>query len=152
MDISPVVSLILGTDKVIGFRRNPIDGYQKPSPEECKEALKGIYLAASSEKQNLTNLKMAFSTLEDGTIRNVPLEIAEEGEIRAIKCGNVTLNEEMTAEAIRVGIIGFFNSSNVIICAAPEYGFVIDSIMSFIKPNITRITTSIGVGTLAFLS
>lgn len=142
-NVSPVVSLITANNKVIGFRKLRSDDYEKPTPDECKRKLKGICLSYAFCKEQdfgIQVLEEAFKISADGTIHDAPFEVIESKKVKAIVYGkSIALNDEMIKGAILSGIIGYWDSENVIICASLEYGFVIDEIKEFIKPEFAKI-------------
>lgn len=141
--VSPETYLLTEDDRTIEFKLYRYDDGKKPSPEECKGTLKGVclsYAFCGEQDFGIKPMATAFgATDKNGTINKVPLELVEADGVRAIKFGNyVRLDDSMIQGAKGAGIIGYWDDSNLIICAAPEYGFVIDSIKEMFKPKHVR--------------
>ena len=141
--VSPEVYLRKEDDTTIEFKKNRHDDEKKPSPEECKGKLTGVcltYACCGEQDFGIKSMATAFdATGSKGRIKKVPLEVVESEGVRAIKYGrNAQLDEIMMRGAKEAGIIGYWDDANLIICAAPEYGFVIDSIKEMFKPNNVR--------------
>ena len=79
------------------------------------------------------------ATGKNMTINKVPLEVVDADGVKAIKFGEyVNLDDRMIQGAKDAGVIGYWDDCNLIICAAPEYSFVIDSIKAMFKPKHVR--------------
>lgn len=141
--VSPETYLLTEDDRTIEFKKYRYGDENKPSPDECKGKLKGVCLAyafCGEQDFGIKPMATAFgATGKNGTINKVPLELVEADGVRAIKFGGYArLDEIMIQGAKEAGVIGYWDDSNLIICAAPEYGFVIDSIKAMFKPKHVR--------------
>lgn len=122
---------------------------KKPAPEECKGVLKGVCLSyAFCGKQDfgIEPIARQFGAIDqNGTITKIPkeLEIIESEGVKAIKFGNYAkLDFGMIRATKEAGIIGYWDNANLIICASPEYEFVINSIRVMLKPQHVRFAFS----------
>ena len=143
--ISPKICFYMKNGDTLIFKRFLRNGEEKPQIERCKGEIDGIllgYAFCGEQDFGIRELAKAFDALnEDCIIKKVPLEIVEEQGVRAIKYGeNVCLNKDMIRGAKQIGVIGYWDNANFIICAAPDYGFIIDSIKEFIRPNHVAFT------------
>lgn len=141
--VSPETYLLTEDDRTIEFKKYRYGDENKPSPDECKGKLKGVclsYACCGEQDFGIKPMATAFgATGKNGTINKVPLELVEADGVRAIKFGGYArLDERMIQGAKEAGVIGYWDDSNLIICAASEYGFVIDSIKAMFKPKHVR--------------
>lgn len=142
-NVSPVIYFITEDDNAVEFRKYRFGDEKKPSPDECKGKLRGIrldYACCGEQDWGIEPMARAFGCKgNNGIIHKIPLELVEEKGVRAIKFGNYAqLDDQMVRRTKEAGIIGYWDDSNLIICAAPEYGFVIDSIKELFKPKRVR--------------
>ena len=137
--VSPEVILLKEDNKQINFKKYLYEEEKKPTPDDCKDKIKGImltYAFCGEQDFGIKPLEKAFGVDKKGIIKKAPIELIEKDGVRAIKFGRyIHLNELMIKGAKNSGLIGYWDEENIIICAAPEYGFIIDSIKELIKPN-----------------
>lgn len=125
----------------IPFRRFRRNGEVIPDPKRCEGKIRGIslgYAFCGEQDLGIRPLAKAFDALNDKmVIRKVPLEIVNSAEgVKAIKYGeDVSLNKNMIRLAKQNGMVGYWDSRSIIICAGPKYKYIIDSISEFIQPN-----------------
>ena len=141
--VSPKMYFLTEDERTIEFKKYRYGDKSKPSPDECKGKLKGVCLAyacCGEQDFGIKYMATAFgATGKNGTINKVPLELVETDGVRAIKFGEYArLDEIMIKGAKEAGVIGYWDDSNLIICAAPEYSFIIDSIKAMFKPKCVR--------------
>ena len=141
--LSPRVSFTMKSGETIVFKRFLRNGEEIPSAEKCKGEIVGISLAyafCGEQDFGIRPLAKAFDALNDCMIiKRAPLEIAKADGVKAIMYGeDVSLNKNMIRGAKQAGVIAYWDKANLIICARPEYSFVIDSIKEIIKPNHVR--------------
>ena len=143
--VSPNTYLLTEDNRTMGFKKYRYSDDEKPSPEVCKGKIKGVCLTyAFWGRQDIGIGSMASqfeATGKDGIINRIPenLEIVEESNVKAIKFGSYAkLDSDMIRGAMEAGVIGYWDDSNLIICASPEYSFVIDEIKEMIKPKQAR--------------
>ena len=141
--LSPEVSFLMKNGQPVTFKRFRRNGEKIPSVEECKDILTGItlsYAFCGEQDYGIRPLAKAFGALNDEfIIKKVPLEIIKVDGFKAIKYGeDVKLDFDVIRAAQQAGVVGFWNHANVMICAAPEYAFLIDSINEMMKPKQVR--------------
>ena len=140
--LSPRIYLFMKNGRNVVFKRFLRTGEEKPSVESCRGEITGITLAyafCGEQDYGIRPLAKAFDALnEKAVMRKVPLEIVSREDYKAIKYGDdVDLNENLIRTTKQSGVVGYWDQANIIICAAPEYSFIIDAIAEFIKPNHT---------------
>lgn len=141
--VSPETYLLTEDDRTIKFKKYRNIGEDKPHPDECKGKIKGVclsYAFCGEQDFGIRPLADAFGVKgNNGIINKVPLEIVEADGVRAIRYGKyASLDDDMVQGAMEAGLIGYWDDANLIICAAPEYGFIIDSIKNMFKPKHVR--------------
>ena len=144
--VSPELYLLTEDGKMLEFLRKRNEDEKNPTPDECRGPLKGVslsYAFCGEQDFGIGPLAKMFGAANEseGIITKIPeeLEIIEFDGVKAIKIGRyVELDSDMVEETKKVGIIGYWDNSQFIICASPEYEFVIDSIREMFKPNQVR--------------
>lgn len=149
--VSPETYLLTEDNKTITFKKYRHDDEKKPVPEECKGFLKGVclsYAFCGEQDFGIEHILRQFgATGKYRTITKIPkqLEIIESEGITAIKFGSYAkLDSGMIGATREAGVIGYWDNANLIICASPEYKFVINSIREMFKPNMVRFGLSSG--------
>lgn len=147
--VSPSIYLLTEDDRTIEFRNCRYDDKKMPTPEECKGALKGVclsYAFCGEQDFGIEPMAKQFgATGKNGTITKIPkeLEIVESEGVKAMKFGRYAeLDSGMIIATKEAGVIGYWDDANLIICASPEYEFVIHSIREMFKPKHVRFTFS----------
>jgi len=142
--ISPETHLLFEKNS-IPFKMYRNDDEKKPTPEECKGVLKGVFLSyafCGEQDYGIQPMAIQFgATDKNRTITEIPekLEIIESEGVKAIKFGSYAkLDSVMIRTAKESGVISYWDKENFIICASSEYKFVIDSIVEIFKPNHAR--------------
>ena len=148
---SPKVYLLFEDERIVEFQKYP---RVKPSIDECKGKIKGIcfsYAFCGEQDFGIAPLLKAFNAsnedgiinnvpLEDGIINNVPLKVETVDKVKALMYYPYgELDREVIKGTKLAGITGYWDKSRLVICAAPEYDFIIDAIMEMIKPQHTCI-------------
>lgn len=143
--LSTETYLLTEDDRTLEFKLERYNDEKMPSPEKCKGKLKGVCLsnAFCGERDfGIEPMAKEFgATGKEMTINKIPknLEIIESENVKAIKFGDYAeLDSTMVRGAMDAGVIGYWDNSNFIICASPEYHFVIDSIKAMFKPKYVR--------------
>lgn len=139
-NISPEICFFMTRGKVITFKTFRRLGEEKPLIDECKDELTGIslsYAFCGEQDFGIHPLAKAFDALNnDLIIKKVPLKIIESKGVKAIMYGNdAELDRNIICKARKAGVIGYWDKSNLLICAAPEYSFLIDSIKEMMVPK-----------------
>lgn len=159
--VSPQTYLLTEDNRTIKFENYRHGDEKVPTPEECKCKLKGVCLAyAFCGEQDFGIRPMAEEFKATGTnmtINKIPkeLEVIESNGVRAIKFGNYArLDSGMIRATMEAGVIGYWDDANFIVCASPEYSFVIDEIKAMFKPKQIRFgfSRSFGGANLLILS
>ena len=142
-------NLLTEDGRTIKFETFRYEDDEKPSPEECKEVLKGVCLAyAFCGEQDFGIEPMAIqfgATSENGTITKIPkeLKVVENEGVTAIQFGSYAkLDSGMVRATKEYGVISYWDDANFIICASSEYEFVIKSIHEMFKPKNVRFAFS----------
>lgn len=143
--VSPEALLLTEDDRTIVFKKYRYDDEKKPSPDECKGKLKGVcltYAFCGEQDFGIEPMARQFGATGSGmTVNKIPknLEIVEAENVKAIKFGSYAkLDSVMIKGAMEAGVVGYWDDCNLIICASPEYSFVIDSIKAMFKPKHVR--------------
>lgn len=143
--VSPETYLLTEDEITIEFKKYRHDDEKKPVPEECKGILKGVclsYAFCGEQDFGIEPMARQFgATGKNGTITKIPkeLEIIESEGVKAIKFGSYAkLDSGMIRATKEAGVIGYWDDANLIICASPEYEFVINSIREMFKPKHVR--------------
>lgn len=144
-NVSPETYLFTEDDRTIKFKKYRHNDEKMPTPEECKGVLKGVslsYAFCGEQDFGIDPMAKQFgATGKNRTITKIPkeLEIIESEGVKAIKFGRYAkLNSRMVRKTMEAGVIGYWDDSSLIICASPEYEFVINSIQEMFKPNHVR--------------
>ena len=97
------------------------------------------YAFCGEQDFGIDDIQTAFdATDNDMIIKKDSTKIVTSKTAKAIMYGDVTLNNTLAKEANRVGLIGYWDKSNFIICAGKNYSFIIDEIKSMIVPKHCR--------------
>lgn len=151
--VSPKTYLLTEDIRTITFDKYWNEGEYKPKLEECMGIIKGVRLSYAFRGEQDVSIKPLLDALgvtdDYGLITKVPLETGEEDGARFIKYGRDSkLNDNTIQAAKKVGIIGYWDDPNLMICAAPEYDFVIDSISKMFTPKKVRLGFNRGAGNI----
>ena len=138
---SPKVYRLFEDERIVEFEKYP---KVKPSIDECKGKIKGIclsYAFCGEQDFGIDRLLKAFNASnEDGIINSVPLSVETEDKVKALMYYPYgELDRKVIKGTKLAGLTGYWDKSRLVICASPEYSFVIDSIMEMIKPQHTCI-------------
>lgn len=150
---SPKIYLLTEVGRTIEFGGHTQEDGKKPNVEECKGVLKGVcleYACCGEQDFGIEPMAKHFGVTEkNGTITKIPnnLEIVKLDGVSAIKFGNYAeLDSSVVEETKKIGVLGYWDDANFIICASPEYGCVIDSIYNMFKPKQVRFGLSRSFG------
>ncbi len=144
--LSQKAGLIMEGERQVDFKLHWTDKEKKPSDHECKGKISLVYLGYAfmgEQDFGIDGLREKFGIQEGETlIRRIPedLKVIEKDGVKAIKIGQyVDLDEMMVKATLRAGLAGTWDEKAFIICAAPEYSFLIDYIVENLKPNGAKI-------------
>lgn len=147
--LSQKAGLLMEGERQVDFKLHRIDEDEKPSVDECKGKICLVYLGYAfmgEQDFGIDNLREKFGIQEGETlIRKIPkdLKVIEKDGVKAIKSGHyVDLDEMMVKATLQAGLAGTWDEKEFIICAAPEYSFLIDYIAENLKPGKAKIGLS----------
>lgn len=135
-----VVLSLEGNDK-IRILKNSVKSPVLLTEEQKRKKILELelsYAFHSSQNDTIDYLKKAFKAEDDGIIKKVPkskyfcIETVE--DVTVLKYGNTEISPSMLGLAEKVGIVGYWDHSNLIICCSKEYKQIMNKIISMLKP------------------
>lgn len=127
-------------DETILFSNDYIVPSFLPTEEQLRKKVTGIQLSCPFyEKKDfgIEPLKKAFGAEKNGIIKKIPneliLDIQE--DIVIFKYGTIHIFPTMISIAKTVGMSGYWDDLNLIICSSREYEPIIRNVIYFIQPQ-----------------
>ncbi len=141
--VSEEIMFLLEGNETISFSSSSITPSCKPTEDQIRKKVIGIQLSyayCGEQDFGIDPMARAFGTNSDGVIQKVPngLTLDTENDVTILKYGRTTLSPRMIAIAKEIGMAGYWDDSNLIICAAKEYETIIENVIDFIQPNKVR--------------
>ena len=141
--VSEKIWIRLERDETLLFSNDSAIPSCLPSEDQLRKKVTGIQLSyAFNEKQTLgiDSLKRAFGVSSDGIIQKIPNELTLDiqDDVVILKYGTVPISPRMISISKMVGMSGYWDDSNLIICSSRKYEPIIENIIDFIQPLKTR--------------
>lgn len=143
--ISEEIMFRLEGDETISFSNSSLHPSRKPTEEQLRKKITGIQLSYANcgeQDGGVGPMKTAFGAGSDGIIKKVPKELTldTKDDVTILKYGSTSISPRMFAIAKEVGIAGYWDDSNLIICSSKKYEPIIEKIIDFIQPNKAKFT------------
>lgn len=138
--ISEDISFTLEGNEVITFSSLPYIPSLIPTEDQLRKKIVGIkfgYSRSIGSLHDMNLLKRGFRIeSDDGIIKRVPTEfkaIMQNGVV-TLRYGTEIIPSDLYEIAKKVGVIGYCDYRNMIICATNKYSRIIYNSIEFIKP------------------
>ena len=131
-----IVFFLEGEDKM-RFPKKSIKSPFVPSEEQLQKKIWGIelpYYFDRNQDSSIEQIRKSFGAM-DGIIRRVPksFEIHTIGDMTIFKYGTTEIVPSMLGLTDKVGVTGYWDKSNIIICCLNNYEKLINSIKEKFK-------------------
>ncbi len=142
--VSRSVTFSLKGGATVGFEAgNSLSCCFLPTQEQLQEEITSIQFAYSySPKQDvpLSELNSAFGVGEDGIVTRIPNDLTSyiQDDVIILKYGCMKIDSYMLSIAGLIGLIGCWDSENLIFCATKGNNQMIKNILNFLQPNKVR--------------
>lgn len=139
-NISRQIFFLLEGMETISFSTTSLHPSVLPDESQLNMKVTGIQLsyAYCGEQQfGIVPMARAFGAEPKGFITKVPKELTltEQSDVTIMKFGPAFIAPEMIEITRNVGMTGYWDSSNLIICSSEKYKSIIKNAFDFIKPN-----------------
>ena len=136
--LSDKIWIRLDEKDIILFSNDPEFPSCLPTREQLRKRVTGIQLSCSScskQQIGIEPLKKAFGAESSCIIHRLPNELLLDiqDDIIILKYGSANISQHMLSVAKKIGMSGYWNDSNLIICASSQYLPIILSIIEFIQ-------------------
>ncbi len=138
--VSEEIMFLLEGDETILFSSSSLYSSIKPTEEQLRKKIIGIQLSCSycgEQYFGIQPMARAFGAGSNGIINKVPkdLTLDTQGDVVILKYGPTSLSFRMLEIAKEVGVVGYWDDGNLIICASKEYESIIEHVIDFIQPK-----------------
>lgn len=138
--VSPEIMFLLEGNETISFSSSVLHTSIKPTEEQLQKKIIGIQLSNAScgeQAFGIDPMARAFGAGSDGIINEVPkdLTLDTQENVVILKYGSTFLSPRMLEIAKEVGVAGYWDDENLIICASKEYESIIKKVIDFIQPK-----------------
>ena len=140
LDISGEVEILLEGNEKMRFLKKSIKTPFIPSEEQIQKKILGIELSYSFyrwQDNEISRIKKAFGADKDGIIRKMPkgfiIETFE--DICILKYGSREIAPGMLGLTEKVGITGYWDNANIIICILKKYEPLFNNIQKMFRKN-----------------
>lgn len=138
--VSPEIMFLLEGNETISFSSSSLHSSQKPAEDQLRKKVIGIQLSyahCGEQDFGIAPMARAFGVGDDGIIKKVPkgLTLDTRDGVTILKYGSTSLSPRMLTIAKEVGMAGYWDDSNLIICSSKRYEPIIESIIDFIQPQ-----------------
>lgn len=142
-NVSEKIMFLLEGNETISFSNSSLHSSCEPTEEQLRKKVIGIQLSyafCGEQDFGIAPMKRAFEAGSDGIINKVPngLTLDTQDDVIILKYGSTFLSPRMLAIAKEVGMVGYWDDSNLIICSSKKYEPIIENIIDFIQPKKAR--------------
>ena len=140
-DVSEKIWIRLERNETLLFSNDSAIPSCLPSEEQLRKKVTGVQLSYCGKKTlGIDPLKRAFGVSSDGIIQKIPngLTLDIQDGVVILKYGTTRLSPRIISIAKTVGMSGYWDDSNLIICSSRKYEPIIENIIYFIQPLKTR--------------
>lgn len=145
--VSEEVKITLREEKRenILFLNYPLREESEPIKEKFKRKIRGVQLSyAYCREQDfgIEPMQRAFGAYPNGIITKIPdnFIVEEREEVVILKYGNTSIPSRMTEMAKNIGMVGYWDDDNLIICTSKENKQIIEGIYESIRTNKAKFT------------
>lgn len=145
--ISPEVKILFEDNEELRVLKKSIHSEIEISAEQCQKKVLEIELSNSfyrHQDNNILNLKKSFNMSADGVINKIPknyyIETVE--NVMILKIGNTEITPGMIGLAEKVGVVGYWDNANIIICVSKQYKSLFENIRRLFTCFQTRLKIS----------
>lgn len=138
--VSEKIMFLLEGNENISFSNSSLHSSCEPTEEQLRKKVIGIQLSyahCGEQDFGIAPMARAFGAGDDGIIKKVPkgLALDTRDDVTILKYGSTSLSPRMLAIAKEVGMAGYWDDSNLIICSSKKYEPIIENIIDFIQPK-----------------
>ena len=145
--ISPEVKILFEDNEELRILKKQIHSHTKISEEQCKKRIIEIELSNAfyrHQDNQISYLKKAFKMSHDGVINEIPKTYSIEtvDNVRILKIGITEITPSMLGLAEKVGVVGYWDNANIIICVSEQYKLLFENIRQLFICFQTRLKIS----------
>lgn len=138
--VSEKIWIRLEGDETVLFSNDSIVPSYLPTEEQLRKKITGVQLSCpfyGKQAFGIEPLKTAFGAEKNGIIKKIPNELTldMQDDVVILKYGTTFLSSRMISIAKIVGMSGYWDDSNLIICSSKEYEPIIENIIDFLQPQ-----------------
>lgn len=138
--VSERIWIRLEGDETLLFSNDSIVPSYLPTKKQLRKKVTGVQLSCpfyGKQFSGIEPLKRAFGASSNGIIQKIPNELTLDiqDDVVILKYGTICLSPHMISIAKVVGMSGYWDDSNLIICSSKEYASIIKNIIDFIQPQ-----------------
>ena len=140
-DVSEKIWIRLERNETLLFSNDSAIPSCLPAEEQLRKKVTGVQLSyCGKQTLGIDPLKRAFGVSSDGIIKKIPNELTLDiqDDVVILKYGTTRLSPRIISIAQSVGMSGYWDDSNLIICSSRKYEPIIENIIDFIQPLKTR--------------
>ena len=145
--ISPEVKILFEDNEELRILKKQIYSHTKISEEQCKKRIIEIELSTAfyrHQDNQIIHLKKSFNMSHDGVINAIPktYRIETVDNVMVLKIGNTEITPSMIGLAEKVGVVGYWDNANIIICVSEQYKLLFENIRRLFVCFQTRLKIS----------
>lgn len=142
--VSNYLWIRLEENELICFTQNEKES-KLPSKEQVQKRVTGIeiaYACCGEQDFGIEPLLTAFHAKKDGQIQEIPetLSLKKQEKIWILKYGNTFFDPRMLSLTKEVGMTGYWDKENIVICASEPYEEIIKNIVVFLERKRAKFT------------
>lgn len=138
--VSEEIMFLLEGNETISFSNSLLHSSQKPTEEQLRKKIIGIQLSyafCGEQDFGIEPMAKAFGASSNGIIKKVPkgFTLRYANDVAILKYGSTSLSPRMIEIVKEVGVAGYWDDANLIICASREYESIIEHVIDLIQPK-----------------
>lgn len=138
--VSPEIMFLFEGNETISFSSSSLSASQKPDENQLRKKVIGVQLAyadCGEHHGGIEPMARAFGAYPDGIITEVPktLTLDTQNDVTILKYGSAVPHRRILEIAKEVGVAGYWDDANLIICASNKYESIIKHVKDFIQPQ-----------------
>ena len=138
--VSERIWIRLEGDETVLFSNDSIVPSYLPTEEQLRKKITGVQLSCpfyGKQSFGIEPLERAFGASSNGIIQKIPNELTldMQDDVVILKYGSTCLSPRIISIAKTVGMSGYWDDSNLIICSSKVYEPIIENVIDFLQPQ-----------------
>lgn len=128
----------VGQEDYAQFPTCPTKEQPTPAPEETRKTVIGVqfdHVACGEQAFGIDDILNGFGADSNGIIKKIPeeLTLTTQDNVTILKYGRTEAHPLMIGSTSKLGVLGYWDYSNFIICASNEYSHILKSLIVLLQ-------------------